>query len=38
MSVKLTEGFLNRDKHLAALPENWIDIQYWARKRAESVS
>jgi len=37
MSVKLTAVFFNRDKHLGALSENWIDIQYLARKRTESV-
>ena len=38
MSVKLTTCFFNRDKHLAALLRAWIDIQYRARTRAESVS
>jgi hypothetical protein len=37
MSVKLNDGFFNRDKHLATLSRNWIDIQYLSRKRAESV-
>ena len=28
MLVKLTGGFFNRDKHLGADFQDWIDIQY----------
>lgn len=41
MSVKLTAGFFNQDKHLGMDFRNWIDIQYLrargARTHAETA-